>query len=316
MNIGSGLVNSQIEATQLTRRRSVLREHPLTRGPHGAMACWPAVLCVTIPLLSGCGGFETDRGVFPLPTIHLVAPPPFQFGLDWEDIRLTAENGQTLYAWFIPAEQARATVLIHHGAVVNRSSTHAHYLLFHELGCHVFVYDYQGFGESLQLASLDTILSDADTALAYVQSRGREVAGPIILYGASMGTLPTFAQGARSPEGVAGIIIEGCFVPQELPPLAFCALGITPSPEAFLRIPDNLNPTLNAPRVALPKLFLQSRADDVTPLPGAEELFDVAVEPKTFQEVRGGHIEAVHVDAGYRGCLSEFLDALLGPAGP
>ena len=60
--------------------------------------------------------------MFPLPVIHLVTPLPRQFGLEYEDVRLTSANGQTLYGWFIPAEQARATVLIHHGAVVNRSN--------------------------------------------------------------------------------------------------------------------------------------------------------------------------------------------------
>lgn len=280
-----------------------------------------AALLLMLSLLGagGCfagGGFSVDGGVFPLPVIHVVSPWPSAFGLAYEDVQLTSPNGELLYGWYIPVDNARATVLIHHGAVANRSSTAAHYRLYHELGCNVFTYDYQGFGESPQIATLDTILPDADTALAYVQGRRQAGSGPIILFGASMGTLPTFAQAARNPDGVAAIVVEGCFQPPDLPSFSFYFLGITPSPEAFLHIPQALNPDANAPLVTLPKLFMQSRADTTTLFADAQALFNASVEPKTFHEVIGGHLEAVLLDPHYEDYVGDFLDQVVGTGPP
>lgn len=252
-----------------------------------------------------------DGSVFPLPAIHTVAPLPSLFGLRYEDVRLTTADGQPIFGWYIPREQARAIVLIHHGAVSNRSTGASQYLLFHELGCTVFVYDYQGFGESWRLASLDTILPDADAALAYAQARATSNDLPIIVYGTSLGTLPTFVQASRNPAGLVGIIVEGSCVPQALPAWAFYLLGILPSPEAFLLIPQELDPETHAARVVLPKLFIQSREDHVTLFAGAEQLFNAAPDPKEFYETTGEHLLAIMADQNYRAVIAGFLDRML-----
>jgi len=264
----------------------------------------------------GCGAFQVDGGLYPLPAIHVVYPRPSDVGLASEDVQMTAGNGQTLYAWFIPAHEPRATVLFHHGAIANRSSCLKHARLLHELGCNVLLYDYQGFGESWSLATLDTILSDADRALAHLQERGQTGALPIVMFGASLGTLPTYAQSARGPAGVVGVIGEGSCVPQALPRWLFPVLGIAPSPEAFLNVPAALDPLTNVPLITLPKLFLHSPTDPQTPIAGAQELFAVAVEPKEFREVAGGHLDAVAVDPNYATLISGFLDEVVGPMSP
>lgn len=266
-------------------------------------------------LWSACGdngGFIVDGGIFPLPAVHTLLPLPSLLGLRYEDVRLTTTDGQQVYGWYIPCEGARATVLVHHGAVSNRSTGASHYLLFHELGCAVFAYDYQGFGESWRLASLDTILPDADAALAYVQQRARDDGLPVVVYGASLGTLPTFVQASRGPAGVAGIIVEGSCVPQALPSWAFYLVGIVPSPEAALRIPQELDPETQVAQVALPKLFVQSRGDSVMVFAGAERLYHAAPEPKELYETTGEHLLAVLVDPNYRAVIAAYLDRLLG----
>ncbi len=261
---------------------------------------------------TGCGTFAVDDGLYPLPAIHLVFPLPSNVGLAYEDVHLTAANGQTLYGWFIPASEPRATVLVHHGAVANRSSGLSHYRLLHDLGCNVFAYDYQGFGESWCLATLATILPDADVALGYLQGRDQPDPPPIIIFGASLGTVPAFAQAARSPAGVVGVIAEGSCVPQNLSSYAFALMGMIPSPEAFLSFPGELSPEANVPLITLPKLFIHSPADSVSPIAGALTLYEAAVEPKQFAEVSGEHLLAIEFDAdNYRSIISSFLDQIL-----
>jgi pimeloyl-ACP methyl ester carboxylesterase len=207
----------------------------------------------------------------------------------------------------MPANGARATVLIHHGALVNKSSHLAHYRLLHELGYNVFIYDYQGFGESFVLASLDTILDDADAALTHVQSRTDPGTEKIVLFGLSMGTMPALAQCAESPERVVGLVLEGSFVQSELPPFAYVFLGIQPSPLAFERIPPELDSVLHAPLVTMPKYFMHSRQDLTTPISSSQHLFELAAEPREFIELIGGHIDAVNVDPAYRTHLERIL---------
>ena len=148
---------------------------------------------------TGCGAIAVEGGIFPLPTIHLIWPLPEQLGMTAESVVLETPNGGPIYGWFIPAASPRATVIIHHGALINRSATSDHYQLLNRHQFNVFVYDYQGFGESLVVAQLSTVLSDADAALAYVQQHDGPGSEKIIIFGQSMGTLPAIAQAARSP---------------------------------------------------------------------------------------------------------------------
>jgi len=276
--------------------------------------------CMLLLLCSGCGSFAVDEGLYPLPAIHVVYPNPSDVGLAYEDVQLTAANGQTLYGWYIPASQPRGTILIHHGAVANRSSGTAHYLLLHDLGCNIFTYDYEGFGENWSLATLAAILPDADLALDHVQGRRRLDDLPIVIMGASLGTMPAFAQAARNPPGVVALVVEGTSVPQNLPVFVYPMIGMTPSPEAYLHFPDELsplNPEVNVPLITLPKLFIHSRDDTMTPIAGARTLYELAVEPKEFEEVTGEHLMAVSADAEhYRQIFSSFLDRVLGGSEP
>lgn len=273
-------------------------------------------LIASASLSGGCGGFLVEGGIFPLPAIHLVYPYPIQIGIPFETVTLPTAGGLPIFGWWIPAQNARATVLIHHGAVVNRSSHLAHYALLHDLGCNVFIYDYQGFGESLVLATLGTILDDADAALAHVQSRTEPGTGSIILFGLSMGTMPALAQGSRSPERVVGLVLEGSFVQNDLPPFAFALLGIQPSPLAFERIPAELDPVHHAPLVAVPKYFMHSINDITTPMESSRRLFDLAAPPKQFIELIGGHIDAVNADPAYREHMERILNELVTASNP
>jgi len=256
----------------------------------------------------GCGLFEEGR--FPPPTLNTLAPIPSWIGLSYEDVKLETSQEKPVFGWFIPAEGSKATVLIHHGAVTNRSFTFAHYSLLHELGYNVMVYDYQGFGENWNSANLNTILSDANTALSYLQQRTGSGTDRIILFGISLGTLPAIAQAASSPDQVVGVILEGSFTIEIIPPWSLLLAGIIPWANAIDHAPQELDPTQYIDHITIPKLFLQSREDLVTPFSGAQQLCDQAPEPKQFVELIGQHTLAVLHDPKYAEYLKTFLDGL------
>lgn len=272
-----------------------------------------------IPLLVLTGLASCDvtepigDGFFAPPAQNLILFSPDVLGLSYEAVELAVDSPvpHVAQGWFIPADAAAGTVLLHHGSLFNRSAYFDTYALLHDLGWNVFVYDYQGFGESDQQPSLESLVPDADAALAYVQQRAGEAGRPIVLFGISLGTLPTLAQAARSPDGVAGVVLQGSFVPDLLPPKSYLLAGIVPLPEVLARLPQELDPYQHIEEITLPKLFLQSPQDLTTPIAGARRLFDLAVEPKQFHEIFGGHALAPVLDPRYREYVAAFLDEIV-----
>lgn len=229
--------------------------------------------------------------------------------MPYEDFTARNSFGQTIHGWYMPAREASLTVLVHHGSITNRSTTFALYIMLHQMGYNAVVYDYQGFGENPNPPDLDTILPDADAALAWVQQR----VGPnarIVLFGVSLGTLPTITQAARSPAGVVGVVLEGGFLVDELPVWSPLAAGIVPWVNAVDAVPAELNPAGHAANITLPKLFMQSSTDLVTPFDSARRLCDMTPAPKVFIEVLGQHTLAVTADPRYREYLETFLGGL------
>ena len=53
--------------------------------------------------------------------------------MDYEAVTFTSANDQKLFGWFVAAENARATVIIHHGLLLNRSMYLAHVSAFHRV---------------------------------------------------------------------------------------------------------------------------------------------------------------------------------------
>ncbi len=256
---------------------------------------------------SGC--FVSDRGRFPPPALNVLAPAPSWIGVPYEDFIARNSLGQIIHGWYMPAAGAKLTVLVHHGAITNRSSTANLYVLLHQMGCNVTVYDYQGFGENPNPPDLDSILPDADAALGWVQQR----VGPearIVLFGVSLGTLPAIAQAARPPAGVVGVVLEGSFLVEDLPPWSPLAAGIVPWVNVLDAMPAELNPAAHIGAVGLPKLFLQSSADLVTPFQSAQRLCDLAPSPKVFIEILGPHTWGVMSDPRYREHLETFFSGL------
>jgi pimeloyl-ACP methyl ester carboxylesterase len=254
-----------------------------------------------------------EPGWFTPPAQKPILFPPSAIDLTYESVEFDVPDGRTLYGWFIPADSAPATVLINHGAVVNRSALFYHYRMIHDLGYNVLVYDYQGFGESPGFASLDTLVPDADAALNYLLSRSEPATDRIVLFGISLGTLPTLVQAARTPAGVIGVILDGSFEIESLPPTSYSAIGVVPFPEVLNRLYETypeLEPTQYVGHISLPKLFIQSPQDVTTPLVGAERLYELAPEPKQWCEVFGGHVLSSVLDADYADCVTVFLEDL------
>lgn len=258
-------------------------------------------------LATGCDPSFPPSAAFPIATNKAIYSTPADFGLVFEDIEVETTGKDALRGWFVPATDPKATVLIHHGTIVNRSVMLDHCRLLHDHQYNTITYDYRGFGDSDGDAMLTHILDDADAMLAALDSRADRGSDRIILFGSSLGTLPTFAQAARGRHDIIGIVLEGSF-PGELPVWSLPLIGLPPIPGASCGIPAELNPMPHALEATVPKLFMQSRDDALTPLDDARRLYEATAGPKQFVELTGPHTRGINVDAAYSAALIEFLD--------
>lgn len=234
----------------------------------------------------------------------------------YEQIDVPRTDRSRQFAWVMrgtPASDARPWILYLHGnasTIASRMNI-SHYTRLRELGLNVFAPEYRGFG-GLDGVPTEAAL-EADARAGYDYLRSREGVSPerIILYGWSLGSAVAVTLASQVPQ--AAIILEGA-------PASLVAIGAQQHPlfpiRLIMRNPFESITRVN--RIRAPMLFLHSPEDTVIPIGEGRRLYDAATAPKTFVEVRGGHIYASDVDAHeFYGAIRRFLENLkLLPVGP
>jgi fermentation-respiration switch protein FrsA (DUF1100 family) len=102
----------------------------------------------------------------------------------------------------------------------------------------------------------------------------------------------------------AAVILEGA-------PASLVAIGQREYPWFPIRLlmRNPFESIRKVSRISAPMLFLHSPEDTVIPIEEGRRLFAAAAAPKTFVEVRGGHIYANEVDpAAFFGAIRAFLE--------
>nr|XP_020471672.1 protein ABHD17A-like [Monopterus albus] len=142
-------------------------------------------------LSTGSGG---DRGG---------AGGEFQYSqreLDVTDVFLTrSSRGNRVGCMYIRcAPNARFTVLFSHGNAVDLGQMSSFYIgLGTRINCNIFSYDYSGYGVSTGKPSEKNLYADIDAAWHALRSRYGISPENIILYGQSIGTVPTVDLASR-----------------------------------------------------------------------------------------------------------------------
>lgn len=232
------------------------------------------------------------------PTRELVADPA-AVGLKYEDVRLETEDGVRLHGWFVPARQARATLLFLHGNAGNISHRLDSLRIFHGLGVDVLIIDYRGYGQSDGRPSEEGTYRDARAAWRHlVQARG---APPerIVVFGRSIGAAIAAALAVEHRPGA--LILESGFT--SIPDLGADLYPWLPA-RWLARLHYDTRARL--PRVAAPVLIVHSRDDEIIPFAHAEALYAAAREPKSLLVLRGSH------NAGFMESGRSYIDGLAG----
>jgi len=207
---------------------------------------------------------------------------PRDHGLDYESLTLVTPDGERLDAWFVPKEQAQASVLILHGNAGNISHRLDSIAMFHRLGYNVLIFDYRGYGRSTGQPSEEGLYRDAQSAWNNLTRERGLPPERIILFGESLGGGVAAWLAARERPGA--LVLSSAFI--SVPELASDLYPLLPV-KWLARLRYDTRAALA--KITCPVLIAHSPDDEIVPFRHGQTLFTAAAEPKVFLRLAGGH---------------------------
>jgi fermentation-respiration switch protein FrsA (DUF1100 family) len=247
--------------------------------------------------------FQQDRLLYYPSMGRDLAATPARFGLAFEELAIRTEDGETLHAWWMPAKNARGTVLLFHGNAGNISHRLDYAAMFDRLGYSTLLLEYRGYGRSTGSPSEEGTYRDAAASWRWLtQTKG--IAGTeIVLFGESLGG--AVAAWLASRERPRALVLASTFT--SVPDLASELYAFLPV-RLLSRYQYNTLDALS--RVDAPVLVAHSASDDIIPYSHAERLYAAAREPKAFLELAGGHNDGfVFMRPEWVNALGAFLES-------
>ena len=277
------------------------------------MRCLILVLCAAV---AGC------TQLFFLPMKQEVRTPA-DIGLAYDDVYFPGEDKQKLHGWYLPAVgHARATVLFLHGNAENISTHIGSVYWLPERGFNVFLFDYQGYGQSEGAPSIAGALGDVEAALGFLVKHSEHYGEPVIVFGQSLGGALAIDAVVHSAyrTHIKGLIVDSTFADYRLiarEKLAGFWLTWPFQWPLSLTINDDYTPLSGVRDVApIPLLIMHGEEDQVVPVHHARLLYQQAQEPKSIWIFPGGsHGGAIsYPDARNR--LVGYMNHLVGAEEP
>jgi fermentation-respiration switch protein FrsA (DUF1100 family) len=223
-----------------------------------------------------------------LDQIFVYHPEPWQerdwaglSGLPLEEVWFQSGDGAKLFGWYVEAQADRPVILWCHGNAGNIIHRLENLTLLYQLGISVFLFDYRGYGRSLNLRPSEAgLYQDALGAYEYLTRTRRIRPDRLVLFGRSLGAAVAGELAAQQP--AAGLILESSFPSIEA--VAKYHYGGAPVHwllGAEFRLIDRL------PQLSLPKLILHGDRDDIIPIELGRQVFEAATPPKEWYVIRG-----------------------------
>lgn len=257
------------------------------------------LLVTALALLTGCGS-AVERSLIYYPTRRLEATPG-DYGLPFEDVRPTAEDGVRLHGWYVPGPRP-VTVFWCHGNAGNISHRLENLRLLRErLGVGTLLFDYRGYGASDGTPSEVGTYRDARAFRAWL--RARTPGAPLVVYfGRSLGAAVATQLAAEDPP--SALILETPFTS-----VRAMANGTLPGAGYLFR--TRYDTLRRIAEVRAPLLVLHGDADEVVPFHHGRAVFEAAREPKRFVRIPGARHNDTYLVGGapYWEAWESFLAA-------
>jgi hypothetical protein len=207
---------------------------------------------------------------------------PADLRLPFEEVRILTADGETLHGWFVPAPQARGTVLFLHGnagSIVHRLEWLP---MFQRLRLSILMVDYRGYGASTGGPSEAGTYADAEAAWRHLTETRHIPPGRIVVFGESLGGAVAAHLAARAKP--AALVLHSTF--SSAPDLAADLYPFLP-----VRLLTRFTyDTLGSVKASdCPLLVAHSPQDEIVPVAHGRRLYEAATGPKQWIELSGSH---------------------------
>jgi hypothetical protein len=228
---------------------------------------------------------------------------PRTYAFKYEEVRLEAEDGTSLSAWFVPAPQSTRVLLVLHGSAVNLGYL-GHGLLesLTRLGVNVLALDYRGYGKSGGKPDVDGVCMDAEAAWRYLTNQRKFRPSDVFIHGQSLGGAVAIDLASRHRCG--GVIAESTFT--SFREAVRLDLDI---PLLEYALKKRLNSIETIRNVRAPVLLVHGTKDSAIPFEMGKRLFAAAPGPKAFYAVENADHDNPFIEGGqaYRDRLLRFI---------
>jgi len=242
----------------------------------------------------------SEKGIVFFPDPVLIGTPR-DYGLEYEEVWFTAEDGVRLHGWWVPQEGC-PTFLWFHGNAGNIS----HRLdnlkwLWQLVGVQVFIFDYREYGRSEGRISREGTFKDAAAAYGYLTQMKGIQGSEIILFGRSLGT--ALATDLATKVACRALILESAFTNSSEMAKLYAPFLFDWRP----KVPyDNLG---KIGQVKVPVLVIHGAYDEIIPVDMGRRVFAAAPEPKELYIIPGAHHNDTYIIGGqaYFERLRDFI---------
>lgn len=229
---------------------------------------------------------------------------PSDFGMNFEHVVFTTQDGETLAGWFVPADGIKGTgriLVFCHGNGGNIGDRVRAIESFGNLGLDVLIFDYRGYGNSTGKPSEQGTYMDALAVWNHLKTR-MVPQEKIVVYGESLGGAVAVWLAEQVRPGA--LVVESCFT--SAADLARKMFPLLPVKLICRFKYDSLSMIGN---VRCPVLVAHSSEDEMIPFGHGKRLYEKAPEPKKFVEMKGQHNDGgIIINEGYQKALKEFLE--------
>jgi fermentation-respiration switch protein FrsA (DUF1100 family) len=235
-----------------------------------------------------------------LPSRKITATPA-KIGLDFEQVTITTSDNIRIKGWFVPAPQAKGTLLFFHGNAGNISHRLDSLAIFYRLGLSTLIIDYRGYGESEGRISEQGTYLDAEASWRYLTEMKDIEPREIVIFGRSLGA--AVAANLASRTSPAGLILESVF--SSVPDMAAQLYPVFPV-RLLARYQYDVKKAVR--NITSPVLVIHSPDDEIIPFANGLKVYEAAAQPKEFLKIRGSHNEGfLESGAAYLQGLERFI---------
>ena len=228
---------------------------------------------------------------------------PMSIGLQFDNIYFNTSDGKQLNGWFVPADNAKYTMIFCHGNAGNISHRTDKIRIFHNMGINIFIFDYRGYGASEGKPTEKGLFIDIQAAFDHVTEAFKIPKEKIIVFGESLGG--AVAIDLAHTKDIKALITEDTFTS-----VKDMAKTVYPFIPSFI-YSNKFNSLAKIKDIKCAKLIIHSIDDEIVPYHMGQKLFAEAADPKELLMLRGGHNTSfMDSEEKYTKGIKNFIDRL------